>query len=410
MRILHLVHQYFPEKVGGTEVYTRSLARQQAAQGHSVAIFAPATMADPTLEPEVEEAVRVYRVGIESRGAAAVFGSTFHHSPLHKAFAYVLQKERPDVVHVQHLMGLPTSLISQLQTAHIPYAITLWDFWWVCANAQLLTNYSQEICDGPRLFINCARCALARLDLPQFPPALASLALPLAGRNWRLQPVLEGAACLIAPATFVRDWYAAHGVPVNKMVVVAPGLDYPVALPEREKEEGERPFRIGYIGGISRQKGVHHLVEAFRQLSHSELWIAGDTNFDPHYTAHLHELATAQVRFCGKLDRAAIWKMLRQLDVLVVPSVWYETFGFVISEAFVAGVPVVAFNLGVMAERIQDGRDGLLLPPGDRQALARTLCDLQQNPTRLAQLQAGIQPVRTMVEHGQEIGALYHTL
>jgi glycosyltransferase involved in cell wall biosynthesis len=102
--------------------------------------------------------------------------------------------------------------------------------------------------------------------------------------------------------------------------------------------------------------------------------------------------------------------MLRRLDVLVVPSVWYETFCFVISEAFVAGVPVVAFDLGVIAERIQDGRDGLLLPPGDWQALARTLCDLQQNPARLARLQAGIQPVRTMAEHGQEVEALFHTL
>ena len=157
MKILHLVHQYFPEKVGGTEVYTRSLARQQAAQGHSVAIFAPASTTDATLEPEIEDAVRVYRVGIESRGATAVFRSTFYHNRLNEAFAHILSQEQPDVVHIQHLMGLPTSLMAQVQAAVIPYVITLWDFWWVCANAQLLTNYSQELCQGPRSFINCAR-------------------------------------------------------------------------------------------------------------------------------------------------------------------------------------------------------------------------------------------------------------
>jgi glycosyltransferase involved in cell wall biosynthesis len=410
MRILHVVHQYFPEKVGGTEVYTRSLAQQQAAQGHSVAIFAPAAMADAGLEPELEEGVRVYRVGIESRGATAVFRSTFHHPRLNDAFAHILQKEQPDVVHIQHLLGLPTSLITQLQTARIPYVITLWDFWWACANAQLLTNYSQELCDGPHLFINCARCALARAGLPQFTPALPPLALPLAARNRRLQPVLADASRLIAPAAFVRDWYAAHGAPADTLVVVPPGLEYPPVLPERKEEKGERPFRVGYIGGISWQKGVHLLLEAFQQLTNSELWIAGDTNFDPQYTARLHELATAQVHFRGKLDRAAIWKMLRQLDVLVVPSVWYETFGFVISEAFVAGVPVIAFDLGVMSERIQHGHNGLLLPLGDTQALAQALRDLQQNPTVLAQLRQGIRPVTTMGEHAGEIESLYRTL
>jgi glycosyltransferase involved in cell wall biosynthesis len=194
------------------------------------------------------------------------------------------------------------------------------------------------------------------------------------------------------------------------MVVVAPGLDYPAVLPERENEAGERTFRIGYIGGISWQKGVHHLLEAFQQLTGSELWIAGDLTFDPNYTAHLHQLATADVHFCGKLDRAAIWKMLRRLDVLVVPSLWYETFGFVISEAFVAGVPVIAFDLGVMAERIQHGQNGLLLPPGDTQALAQALNNLQQNPATLAKLRAGIQPVTTMAEHTRKIEALYQSL
>jgi glycosyltransferase involved in cell wall biosynthesis len=407
MKILHLVHQYFPEKVGGTEVYTRSLARQQAAQGHSVAIFAPASTTDATLEPEIEDAVRVYRVGIESRGATAVFRSTFYHNRLNEAFTHIISQEQPDIVHIQHLMGLPTSLMTQVQAAAIPYVITLWDFWWVCANGQLLTNYSQELCQGPRSFINCARCALARAGLPQFTPAFAPLALPLAARNRRLQPVLAGAHRLIAPAAFVRDWYADHGAPADKLVVVPPGLNYPDMLPIRENGVGERPFRIGYIGGISWQKGVHLLLEAFLQLDNSELWIAGDTNFDPQYTARLHEVATTAVQFRGKLDRAAIWKMLCQLDVLVVPSIWYETFGFVISEAFVAGVPVIGFDLGVVAERIQHGCNGLLLPVGDVQALAQALCELQKNPDKLAQLQAGIQPVLTMAEHVEEITAVY---
>ncbi len=405
MRILHLLHQYLPEKVGGTELYTRSLAQQQVVQGHSVAIFAPAGQDSTGLEPAVEEGVRVYRVGVGGRSPTAVFASTFHHPQLHHAFARVLQQEQPNVVHIQHLMGLPASLVTQIQ---VPYVVTLHDFWWVCANAQLLTNTTQELCAGPQLFVNCGRCALARAGLPPVLPAALPAALPLAARNRRLRLVLAAAGRLIAPSAFVGQWYAAHGVPTERLAVVPHGLDYPAVCGGQGQEVGgKRPFLIGYIGGISPQKGVHHLVQAHQSLNDSELWIAGDTQFDPAYTARLQQLATPSVHFRGKLNRDAIWEMLHQLDLLVVPSIWYETFCLVISEAFAAGVPVIAFNLGAMAERIRHGQDGLLLPPGDTQALAQTLQTLQQNPAQLAQLRAGIQPVPTMAQHTLQIMAHY---
>ena len=409
MRILHLLHQYLPEKVGGTELYTRSLAQQQVAQGHSVAIFAPAGQGNTGLEPSLEEGVRVYRVGVGARSPTAVFASTFRHPQLHHAFARVLQQEQPDLVHIQHLMGLPTSLMAQIP---VPYVVTLHDFWWVCANAQLLTNDTQEICDGPQRFINCACCALARAGLPPILPAALPAALPLAVRNRRLHPVLAAAGRLIAPSAFVGRWYTAHGVPAEKLVVVPHGLDYPAGEVGKQPalSLSKRPFLIGYIGGISPQKGVHLLLQAYQQLTNSELWVAGDTSFDPAYTAQLQQLATPTVRFRGKLDRAAIWEMLQQLDVLVVPSIWYETFCLVISEAFAAGVPVVAFNLGAMAERIRHGQDGLLPPPGNTQALAQTLRTLQQNPAQLAQLRAGIQPVPTMTDHAMQITANYESI
>ncbi len=405
MKILHVVHQYLPEKVGGTELYTQTLAQYQVVAGHDVSIFTPSFKETSVT---VEDGIRVCRVNVGERGATAVFGSTFANTTLSQAFAQQLAENRPDLVHIEHLMGVPTNIVKRLQQHQIPCVITLWDFWWVCANAQLLTNYDQTICEGPNRFINCARCALARADLPQLPLLYPLLALPLARRNRLLRQVLQGANRLFAPAEFVRDWYVAYGAPAEKIVVVPPGLDYPEVMPRRELSV-ERPFRVGYIGGLSWQKGVHTLVDAFQSVENGELWIAGDTEADPDYVAQLKLKVggNTAVNFLGKLDRDAIWQLMAQLDVIVVTSIWYETFCFVISEAFAAGVPVIAYDLGVIAERIQHNQDGILLPVGDSQALAQTLQQLQQQPDKIKALQANIQPVPTMQQHAQAIEQQY---
>jgi glycosyltransferase involved in cell wall biosynthesis len=87
---------------------------------------------------------------------------------------------------------------------------------------------------------------------------------------------------------------------------------------------------------------------------------------------------------------------------------WYETFAFVISEAFAAGVPVIASQLGPLADRVHHEIDGLLVPPGDVEALHHALHRLQSEPAFLSQLQAGINPIRTMADHVQDIELVYN--
>ncbi len=413
MRLLYLLHQYLPDHVGGTELYTHWLTKALQAQGqHQIAIFHRRSAPGAGLSHRIEAGIDIWSAWHEPFTPFNRFTATFTDPALTDNFRRVLDATRPELVHIQHFMGLPVQIVHELQRRGIPYVVTLWDFWWVCANAQLLTNDSEEICDGPRAYLNCARCALARSNRSPLAPALPVLALPLALRTQRLRRILSGAARLIAPAHFVRDWYAAQAIATDRLTVIPPGLDYPTDLRWSQGSwVGKRPFRIGYIGGLSRQKGVHVLVEAFQNLAEdTELWLAGDPQFDPAYTASLQQLANARVRFLGRLNRAAIWRMLAQIDLVVVSSMWYETFCFVISEAFAAGVPVVATDLGVLAERVRPNIDGLLVPPGDVAALRATLQQVYQEPEQLIRLRSGIQPVLTMTDHAKVIYQEYRRL
>lgn len=408
MRILQIAHQYLPEHVGGTELYTRTLGQALVNHGDAVAIFHRRDDDGRGYARRESPAGTVHGAWNGRFTPLRRFRAAFGDPYLHEAFTRAVDESQPDIVHVQHAMGLPLSIFDHLHAAGIPYVVTLWDFWWVCANAQLLTNYSGEVCDGPRAFLNCARCAQARAGWPDWSALRPPLALPHALRNRRLLAVLAGAARLIAPADFVARWYAARQVPSSRLVVVAPGLATPPSTAARNAATQSGALSIGYIGGLTPQKGVHVLLEAFAVLPPSAyLHVAGDPTADSDYYARLESLAGPRVHFHGRLDREGVWALLQKLDVVVVPSLWYETFVFVISEAFAAGVPVIASNLGVVGSRVRDGIDGLLFPPGDVAALADRLRQLHDDPALRARLQGGIEPPPTMEDHVAAIVEIY---
>jgi len=92
------------------------------------------------------------------------------------------------------------------------------------------------------------------------------------------------------------------------------------------------------------------------------------------------------VRALGKLDDEAKRRELELADVLCAPAVGGESFGMVLTEAFAAGTPVVASDIVGYREVVRDGVDGVLVPPGDTQALAAALLDLRAQPERRARM------------------------
>ncbi len=407
MRILHLVHQYMPENVGGTELYTRWLTQALSQREHQIYILYRRSAKGIGKEARTEGNVNVWAAWTGFVSPIRRFLNTFYDPPMVSFWEQFLYEVAPDLVHIQHLMGLPFSLATVLKRRRIPYLITLHDYWWVCANAQLITNYDQTICDGPRGYWNCARCALARMDKRELFPMGPFFSILLAWRNRLARQVLDSAAYIITPTRFVADWYARHGVSSKIMRVIPHGLPAPTK-PIQKVMGDDRPIRFAYVGGLSWQKGVHVLLDAFSRVrGDAELWIAGDESFDPDYVARLRELATPNVRFLGLLSREAVWDTLAQVDVVTVPTLWYETFSFIVSEAFAAGLPVLASRLGPLADRVRDGVDGLLLPPGDVSAWRAALQRLVDEPDLVARLRSNVRPPVTLEEHVDQVEALY---
>ncbi len=159
---------------------------------------------------------------------------------------------------------------------------------------------------------------------------------------------------------------------------------------------------------------MHTLFEAVRQLPGAPLEVRayGDGSRFPGYTRRLRHMARQDSRLSlvGVYDRTDVSRILQGLDVVVVPSVWYENSPNTILEAFSHRTPVVASDLGGMAELVEEGVNGLRFTPGDASSLAAKLRQLIDQPGLLAQLRAGIGPVKSVAEEMAELLEVYRAV
>jgi len=410
MKVLHLVHQYPPEFVGGVEYYTQSLTQALAQRGWEVAVFHRTDCGGRRLTTRRNDAVTTFAAGAGALTPTRRFLTTWRQPTLHAQWRQALAHFQPDLVHVQHLMGLPTSLLHELRTRRIPYLITLHDYWWQCANANLLTNYAETACNGPRAYLNCTHCAIARTGSPLAWGAAPVVWPLMADRTRRLRPLLAGAAALLTPSEFVRRWYADHGAPTQALRAAPLGVAPPAASAPRAPGRGDG-LRLLYVGGLAPNKGVHVVLEALRGVTGAlHFAIVGDASAQPAYVARLRQLADPRVTWRGRLTRQQVWEALAEADLVVVPSLWHETYCFAAHEALAAGVPVLASAMGALTDVITDGVNGRLLPPGDMLAWQRAIQEYVAAPERLADLQRGIAPVLHFDEHVAVIESTYRTI
>jgi glycosyltransferase involved in cell wall biosynthesis len=361
----------------------------------------------------MREGLPIYRAVSGPLTPAGRFRSTLGDAFLTESLGRFLRETRPHVLHVQHLMGLPALALAR-EASVTPVLVTLHDYWWRCANAQLLTDYRRSVCDGPQLWLNCARCGLARSGAGKAWPAVPLVACLFAWRAFVVDRMQARVAAWIAPTRFVRDWYVSRGLPAGHVHVVGHGIEPPPAdLVRRTRPQRKaQVLHVAYIGGLAPQKGVHVLVDAFGGLPEScQLAVAGDEAAFPDYCADLHRLARHPgIRFLGRLNRTQAWQALADADVLVVPSIWFETSSLVIQEAFAVGTPVIASDLGALSERVRQEEDGLLFTAGDAGALRQVLQRLLDSPDLLARLRQGILPPVYLPDHSAQLEKIYSSL
>jgi L-malate glycosyltransferase len=156
----------------------------------------------------------------------------------------------------------------------------------------------------------------------------------------------------------------------------------------RDQHGGVGEFVALVVAYLIPEKGVDVVIRAFHELDGpSRLWIVGEGPERAKLEALARELAIEdRVTFFGMQWDVA--PFMQAADCLVCPSLWAEAAGFVNVEGQACGLPVVASRTGGIPEHVEDGRTGMLVPPGDAPAIARALRQLQSEPDALQVMSA----------------------
>lgn len=406
MRVLAVVHQFLPRHITGTEQYVRAIVLAMRREGIDARVLAyePLVQLDSpdatwVERDEVVEGIPVRRIGLHHALSRDVHLRDYDNPLAARALARQLDEFPCDVVHVFHPRNIGRAVVDEPAVRGIPVVVNLMDFWWVCPN-YLLLRRDGSLCDGPpERGLGCIGCVDPALEqrlaeagiLPSF-GTLADAARPagnhcgsdprkalaLVGRLEHLMGVLNRADRVVAPSRFLAGIYCRHGLDASRLVHLPYGLDpgrFAGARVVRQHKD-RKTIDIGYIGSITRHKGLHVLLDAMLRAKSPDLrlHVHGSRESQPGWSDVLLDgIRDPRVVFHGPFGPAELGNVLGGLDALVVPSLWYENTPFTVLEALHARVPVVASDLGGIREVVYHGRNGLLFPAGDTQALGAIL-------------------------------------
>ena len=406
MRVLAVATGYPPQDMGGTAVHLRQLAQALMARGHEVAVFCrdgESNRPDYAIDRRTEGGVPIVAINYNF-GDATSLQWIYENRRIEQAFVKELESYAPDVVHVHHLTCLSTTVLDAIKEAGIPLVLTLHDHWMVCGRGQRIDG-DLNICEtlDREKCVPCLKGVWPHFEITQS---------VLEGWGQTLMARMNRADVVITPSEFHRERMVEAGLDAQRVIAVPHGLDHD--LIPRSAVRRFPPKRVGFIGSLLPSKGVHILVEALNRLDNQSLecHIHGEClpfHGDTSYLVRLKEQARngLHFEFHGRYRQEDLGEILSGLDLLVVPSLWWETFCLTIREAMLAGVPVVASDLGAMAEALRSIDSRLLFRPGDPNDLQRAMSLLATDEEFYRNASTLRGRVRTVQEMAEDTVAIY---
>lgn len=350
MRVLHVYNQH--RGGGGANNVTQATIELQREQGLQVQVMARSAL---QLPPGFRGLP-----GKLQAGTGVLWGGASVRD-----FVALLDSFQPQLVHVHEIYPMVSPwILPQCTRRGLPVVMSCVDFRMSCP----LVTHTRDgrlctACLGPgrewhALRHNC------RGSLPE----TAAAALYNVGVR-TLGLFDRHVSRYIAPSAFAGRWLIDHGgLPADRVSVIAP----PVHLPATAADAAQGRY-VAYAGRFSAEKGLPVFAEAARI-----------TGLPFAMARHQASLVTVDVPAGPEVvvthDAAELQAFYRGARVLVLPSIWFETFGLVGAEAMGHGIPVIGSRLGAVADLVHDGVDGLLFEAGNASELARQVQKLWSDP------------------------------
>ncbi|MGD1085059.1 MAG: glycosyltransferase [Verrucomicrobiota bacterium] len=419
-RRLHILFTMYgwAEEGGGT-ILPRQIAKALARRGHRVSVIYTAARPYPGrpayyVEKHQEDGVQLHAI----YNRAAMFYDLEHPERemddprMRKLVSQLVSQLQPDLVHYHSLLNFSLGSVDAIGARGVPAVYTSHNYWPLCPRMYLFKR-DLSLCDGPSADgSRCAQCVGGS-------GRQADYALRLArGREVFARNIFRH----LAVSNRVRELFARNGHDPERIAVLH---QQPESVEWLWREAGSKrdpaarsegtPLRVGFIGSLLPQKGVHVLVQAASRLPADRAQFHLFGSGPEGYVKQLQMLDTTNaVRFHGRYELSQLPQLLAGMDVVVVPSVWEDCAPLVVAEALAARCVVIGSRIGGIPDFTDEGRTGLLVPPGDAAALAAALMRFIEDPALLRTMQEQIPAPRGFEAYldtleGHYRSALQHT-
>jgi glycosyltransferase involved in cell wall biosynthesis len=405
MKVL-LISVYHPELLrGGAQQVCYELFNGLKARDNVEPVLLAAV--DPSFKSLYKSGAQI--TGFDGRAGEFLYLSRDYDYLWHKVASYALARSfadfleliRPDVVHFHHflLLGIDLLTLTRRVLPNARIVFTFHEFLSICdANGHMLRRFDQSLCSHASP-VRCHQCFPDRQPEDFFV------------REMWFKRHLSVVDAFTVPSRFMIDRYASWGLERTRISHVTNGQpDYSHGRAHTSKRVKRN--RFGFFGQLVDSKGVWLLLRAVEQLR-----AEGFTDFVVELNGDNLNLASEARRteieaflrkendlpvaerivvHNGSYSVEQLAQRMARIDWCIVPSVWWEIFGLVISEAWMFKRPVIASNVGGPQERISHDKDGLLFDVADASALAQTMRRACTEKGLWERLVKGIRPPATV--------------
>lgn len=435
MKVMVLVHQFFPSKKGGTEVLALNFSNYLLKENYEVEVFSTEKILEDekhlVVNEYVHESVRVKSVQYNSkvyRDSGKIVSAEYDNVEIVSVFEKQVQEYTPDFIVAFHLAGVSPAVLEVCKDKSIPLYFVPTDFWFACPRVKLLLP-SGGLCSGPDVnSVNCIEHLGAEVSpsifgvFKKFPHFLKVLFVYMASmmgggnknlgyisdivkRPENLKKKIGLVNGVIFPTLFMQKMYFENGLIPKKYCHIPFGVDS--SNLDKVSAKPNRSMVVGFVGSFDVSKGLDVLLSAMNSLEGSdvELHIYGDIEEYIDRKELLLNLINQSPRnhLYPRFHNSEIQSVMSTFDVFVVPSLWYENTPLVLCSALACKIPVIASNLGGMSELVQEGVNGKLFDAGDVSQLAEIISRLSKNREQLSFLSDNASFNRSSDDYAEDI-------
>ena len=383
-KVLSFNVYYHPQSFGGAtivaEQLNKLLADEEAYEIYAVTTLPMKSWLPPYSVIRYEYGkVTVFGVAVPSEDAAA------HENPrFDEAVKDIIELVQPDIAHIHCIQSMGVGMVDICREAGVKTLVTLHDAWWICPNQFMLDEnevFREQWNTEDERSKTIAR-ALSKIDM------------------------------LLAPSKYFAELHErtlGRNVLVNKN-----GVTRPLGQISKRKKD---VIRFGYVGGKTKIKGVHLILKAFRKhrFPNTELVVVDnmlnvgarsffDSDFD----------GVERFRIEPAYSQDTIDHFFSEIDILLFPTQWKESFGLTVREAVLRDVWVIATDAGGVSEDIIDGENGTVIPfDSGVEELSRAIaevCERYQAMDDGAVIELPKSHIRTFAEQKDELAGLYQEI